>query len=414
MKYYQEYMDSVGVSPEFHEKLTHLTAPQRAIPWRKYGAAAAALVLIVGLGAFGINRLGNSGQDAVLEDSTEIGEVDVFEDNTDIGYRDDIANEGKTGVEDDAPATIGSYEVADGETVSCYLLPSIVYGWADYMQTTDVGWSWGKTLTKEEIFTLLGGEEALSVHLDWDSTSLDGYAALSEDGSIAQVELSGLSPDGSCFTLSLAPDKLPVTCALYPEAEVNQLYGVEISASGFDWEDSSVRRVSFLTGGQGYCFEISGSDSQALELLVSRFVRYVCDDLAAVDFGVLTGENITERTHAAETGGGTSGSQSSAASTPSSSGTTASSCVISDWTDGTRTAEAWVLTEDVTALRSFLDKLTYQAYTSDGVPEYSISFDDGATYDVNLSEGWVWLEKDSEAALSQELTEKLQALMELE
>ena len=44
MRNYKKYMDGVEVSPELHERLSHLTPAKGPAPWKKYGAMAAALV----------------------------------------------------------------------------------------------------------------------------------------------------------------------------------------------------------------------------------------------------------------------------------------------------------------------------------------------------------------------------------
>ena len=56
MRNYKKYMDGVEVSPELHERLSHLTPAKGPAPWKKYGAMAAALVLVVGAGALGLIR----------------------------------------------------------------------------------------------------------------------------------------------------------------------------------------------------------------------------------------------------------------------------------------------------------------------------------------------------------------------
>ena len=63
--------------------------------------------------------------------------------------------------------------------------------------------------------------------------------------------------------------------------------------------------------------------------------------------------------------------------------------------------------ENAAELRSFLDGLDYFPYTSDGLPEYSITFDDGTIYDINLSSGWVWKWAEEEAKLTGDLLQEL-------
>ena len=60
MKKYKEYMDGVTVSDTLHEKLRHLEQPKKKPQvWKKYGAMAAALVLVLGLGGWGLSRREN-------------------------------------------------------------------------------------------------------------------------------------------------------------------------------------------------------------------------------------------------------------------------------------------------------------------------------------------------------------------
>lgn len=63
--------------------------------------------------------------------------------------------------------------------------------------------------------------------------------------------------------------------------------------------------------------------------------------------------------------------------------------------------------ENAVDLRSFLDCLDYHPYTNDGLPEYSITFDDGTIYDINLSSGWVWKGAEEEAKLTGDLLQEL-------
>ncbi|MCD8376466.1 MAG: hypothetical protein LUD69_05935 [Oscillospiraceae bacterium] len=284
MKHYVEYMDSVEVSPALHQRLLELTAPEPKAPWKKYGAIAAALVLAVGLGAYGLGQLNLGG---VSMDGAESGIVDTMETGTfdgDLAGCDD-ADGDTASAETSEPAFLGGYEVTDGEYAVYYLLQVIEYGWTDYV--ADIGTPLSdsgleRDLTGEEIAGLLGGEDAILTHLDWDAASLSGYAAYDGDGSVYLVELSGSAADGSSFTLSLSPQALSsVTDYVYPEAVSNTVYGAEVSAVAADWEDGSTTRwVSFQTGGLYAGFAVTGTDSQSLELLTSRLVRYLCNGYA--------------------------------------------------------------------------------------------------------------------------------------
>ncbi|MCD8331496.1 MAG: hypothetical protein LUB63_03050, partial [Oscillospiraceae bacterium] len=114
MKHYVEYMDSVEVSPALHQRLLELTAPEPKISWKKYGAIAAALVLAVGLGAYGLGQLDLG---SVSEDSAETGIVDAVDEGTfdgDLAGCDDADGDAAS-AETSEPAFLGGYEVTAGE-----------------------------------------------------------------------------------------------------------------------------------------------------------------------------------------------------------------------------------------------------------------------------------------------------------
>ncbi|MCD8005101.1 MAG: hypothetical protein LUE91_05555 [Oscillospiraceae bacterium] len=284
MKHYAEYMDSVEVSPALHQRLLNLTAPTPKPERYKAFALAAAMVLVIGLGFYGLAQQHLGG---VSDDSAETGSVDGVNAGTFDGDMTDCddADGDVASAETSEPAILDSYEVTDGEYAVCYLLQVIEYGWTDYVE--DIGTplpdsGLERDLTGAEIAGLLGGEDAILTHLDWDAASLSGYVAYDGDGSVYLVELSGSAADGSSFTLSLSPQALSsVTDYVYPEAVSNTVYGAEVSAVAADWEDGSTTRwVSFQTGGLYAGFAVTGTDSQSLELLTSRLVRYLCNGYA--------------------------------------------------------------------------------------------------------------------------------------
>ncbi len=281
MKHYVEYMDSVEVSPALHQRLLELTAPEPKSEWYKAYAVAAAMVLVLGLGFCGLAQwdLG-----PVSDDGAETGIVDAVDEGTfdgDLAGCDDSDTGDAASAEASEPDFLGGYEVTDGEYAVYYLLPAIEYGWTDYetVANIDLPSDLVQELTGDEIADLLGGEDAILSHLDWDAASLSGSAIYQESGSLWLVQLTGSASDGSSFTLSLSPEEISdLTCHTYPEAVVNTLYDTQVSATASDWEDgSATRRVSFQTGGLCCGFTVSGTDSQSLELLTSRLVRYLCD-----------------------------------------------------------------------------------------------------------------------------------------
>ncbi len=61
--------------------------------------------------------------------------------------------------------------------------------------------------------------------------------------------------------------------------------------------------------------------------------------------------------------------------------------------------------------RAIAEKLALLAYspeTCDGLPEVSVKGGDGAEYQINLSEGWVWKDKTQQAELTEELILEIQ------
>ena len=71
-----------------------------------------------------------------------------------------------------------------------------------------------------------------------------------------------------------------------------------------------------------------------------------------------------------------------------------------------------VMVDNEKKLKEFLEHLTYTTDVNDGIPEYTITFDD-ALYYVNLSDGWVWKNAELEAILLEEELRELKSLLEL-
>lgn len=67
-------------------------------------------------------------------------------------------------------------------------------------------------------------------------------------------------------------------------------------------------------------------------------------------------------------------------------------------------------TENVTGMTGIFDalnKLKYQPYTCDGLPEYRLLATDGTVYFINFSENWVWRGNSEQAELPDELVSQL-------
>lgn len=266
MKRYLDYMDRVTVPLSLHEKLTRLEAPGQVRPARRgYAPLAAALALVVGLGVFGVSRMAGAG-----ESQTALGETAVQGAQPDIAVLESAAPGAQ-------PSTMGGYEVENGEVTSYYALPYLEYGTVEMQADLAIAPPAGVTyryLTEAEVETLLGGEAAIAVHLDWEGYPLTGHAMVYPDGRLWMLVLSGYRGPQDYVTVNLALGQLPPTCLVYEESVVNQIGELEVTADRYVGEDSQTLRASFLTDGYGYRFEVAGTDGEAAALLVSRFVRY--------------------------------------------------------------------------------------------------------------------------------------------
>ena len=149
MRNYKKYMDGVEVSPELHERLSHLTPAKGPAPWKKYGALAAALVLVVGAGALGLSRLGAADAGPAAE---------IAEEEPDIAPVTDPAQ-----LPSQQLQTNGGYEVTEGEVVSYFMLPAIFYNDAKDMTMADYSLappgSLSRTAGRSDVSTLLDGAD---------------------------------------------------------------------------------------------------------------------------------------------------------------------------------------------------------------------------------------------------------------
>lgn len=272
MDKYQKYMDSAEPSAEFQKKLKGMTAPKKAPVWQRYGAMAAALALVIGLGGWGISKLpGRNDVGEIGEPVPEIGEV--------------VAPVPRPDPMPDITPQAGGYEVSNGESVSWYMLPYIEYGQVPVDAKLDIALPVGvyrRDLTRGELAALLDGENNLIQHLNWGSYELYAFAMLNRDGSLWQLHVEGRKGDSGYehFTLEIQPEAIPATCVVYPESAVNQIWGEEVIADGHEGKNGSSRRVAFLHGDYGYRFEIVGTDVGEMEDITARTVRFFVLDCA--------------------------------------------------------------------------------------------------------------------------------------
>ena len=263
MKRYCDYMDEIKASPALRERLAGLAAPKRQPAWRRYAAAAAAVCLAVGLGAYGILRA-NPGRQA----TAEIGQIESAI---------TTAPSGQEFVPGKETETAGGYEVVDGEVASYFMLPKLAYGSvidaADSIAAPDGVER--RDLTEAEIAGVFGGSAVLEQHLDWGEYEVSGFAMEYPDGTLWLLGIYGSRGESGLehFELTVSPGALPPACIAYPEEKINQVWGVEVAAAGSDSGLASHRRVSFLANGYGCRFDIVGRSAGEVENLTARFVR---------------------------------------------------------------------------------------------------------------------------------------------
>lgn len=297
MKRYKDYMDAVEVSDTLHEKLKDLEEPKkRPAAWRKYGAAAAALVLIAGLGAWGLSQ---SGWGALMDNFRPNGDWNDLIDHFDPAIEaapeiadvpaPDIATEDPNGpfVDPDPNPGLGGYEVVHGDVddpntmVSYYFLPYIEYGMAKNVSQMAMDWdlpagSTRRDLTRADIAALFGGEKTLSDHLDWGGYELSGWAAWYEDGSLWGAFIDGYKGDQDRFEFAFVTgDNYPPTCIMYGNGMTNKICDVFVTAWGYDGPSGCDRQVQFLNDGCGFRFDLTAAGQEQAEVLVSRLVRWI-------------------------------------------------------------------------------------------------------------------------------------------
>lgn len=286
MKQYKKYMDNIQASDTLHQRLVNLEAPaKRPAAWKKYGTAAAALVLVAGVGGFGAWAAHNNNLEKPLppypagyqENRPEMDQPDIA-----------VADPGES--LEPGMKTIGGYEVRQGEMMAYYMLPYIEFGMADDMTQMALDWdvppgSVKRDLTQADFAALFGGEDALSTHLGWGGYEITGWAAWTADGSFWGAFINGYKGPLDHFEFAFtAGDVLPPTCIAYGEdGVVNQIWDVPVTAWGHDGKDGCGRRVELLHDGYGFRFDITGSDVDSTCNLVSRATRLIIVDGVAAD-----------------------------------------------------------------------------------------------------------------------------------
>lgn len=282
MKRYRKFMSGVKPSDTLDQRLRELKAPKKKPAWTRYGAMAAALVLVCGLGGYGLHYL-----------HTVVGQRMFMAAIEKEGVpQPDIAPMGPgESVEPAAHMFAGSYEVTKGGKTASYLLPYIDYGDTGLSEVqTALDWDIPQgalkgDLSRNHIVRLLGGEDVLSTHLDWDGYELSGWTAWLRDGSFWGAYIQGYQGPLDHFEFAVTAGRLPPTCIVYPQSVEQNICGVMVTADGHDsvatpsgGVDASTRRVSFMREGYGFRFDLTSTSRALAEERVSRLVRLVADD----------------------------------------------------------------------------------------------------------------------------------------
>lgn len=229
MKYYNQYMDSQQVSPDFHRTLCELQPRPRRSHVRQAVAlaacgAAACLALYVGLSPA-------SAPNQVASDAIVPGIQDTIGPGDSSGYLVPDSGQGTTNF-----FCMGGIDYVPWETeVDGSLRYDIQEG------------SFGRTLTQEQLFDLFwpdGEEEGIPWTLFWDGYTLKADAIYDKEGSLLWVTVVGSKGDAH-FSLQLAPDQLPPTCVAGTEPVYYDYFDTEIAAwtSTGDWNDDGAEET---------------------------------------------------------------------------------------------------------------------------------------------------------------------------
>lgn len=255
MKYYNQYMDSQQVAPDFHRTLCELQPRPRRSHVRQAVAlaacgAAACLALYVGLSPA-------SAPNQVASDAIVPGIQDTIGPGDSSGYLVPDSGQGTTNF-----FCMGGIDYVPWETeVDGSLRYDIQEG------------SFGRTLTQEQLFDLFwpdGEEEGIPWTLFWDGYTLKADAIYDKEGSLLWVTVVGSKGDAH-FSLQLAPDQLPPTCVAGTEPVYYDYFDTEIAAwtSTGDWNNDGAKEtrvtIQAVKDGIGVRFVNYGQTNEAGE-----------------------------------------------------------------------------------------------------------------------------------------------------
>lgn len=286
MKRYKRFMDGVRASGTLNQRLKELKTPKKQpAAWAKYGAAAAAFILVFGGAALGMHWEARwSGRlDELFRQASYVPEnVDAPQPGIAIVEPGETGQPGEKILEGYAVEE----ERAGVPVVHYYCLPYIEYGDTGGGEAC-ADWDIPKGATRRDLdqsdlMALLGGEDAVNTHLDWDGYELTGWGAWYEDGSFWGAYVMGYAGPLDHFEFAVTADQLPPTCIVHENSVTQDIRGLTVTADKYDGEHGCDRRASFMKDGYGYRFDLSSTDMEQAERLVSRLVCCVADERLAL------------------------------------------------------------------------------------------------------------------------------------
>lgn len=300
---YKSYMDRVNVSEEMHERLLDLKHGKKEgkpMKWKPYLAAAACAVLLIGVGVW---RIGARPEEERWRDLVSTFNHMVVVES--VQPSDPAQSSGAIEIapvegDDIEPGmkTIEGYETrgyqGGQEVVTYYCLPWIDYGGGNNAASAALDWdipagAARRDLTAGEITALLGGADAVDLHLDWGAYELSGWGAWYEDGSFWGAYLQGYKGPMDHFEFAITAGALPPTCVIFGDSVEQAIWGLSVTADKYDSEAGCARRVSFMKDGYGYRFDLTATgETEEAERLVSRAVAWVSQN--GLSLRTVTGE----------------------------------------------------------------------------------------------------------------------------
>ncbi len=263
MNGYCRYMDRQTLSQTAHDKLLALEAPAKhKTPWMAYGSLAAALLLAVGLGFYGLRGGGivpGPGPQPPTLSLVTPSQSPTQEDQS------------------------GTSFTAQGPTDAAKLMFPAIHSvdYADLSEVPELSASLARTpgsfdveLDKEDILKLFWGPEGKPAVenpkvdtgdfplflMNWQGYDISGIALYDENGDLWQVNVYG-EKEGDSFTLMAAPGRIPPTCCVESGAVVTTVIDTEVSGwyRSYDRDGDGVAEhvctSEFLTNGVGYRYE---------------------------------------------------------------------------------------------------------------------------------------------------------------